>query len=202
MDTDMSTFRKFDDILHRDYGAILADPPWTFVTRALSGKGRSAEQHYPCMTVEDIKRLPVAHAAGRHAALFLWVPDPHLKFGLQVMEAWGFEYKTVAFTWVKLNKKSPGYFTGMGYWTRKNPEMCLFGTRGRYGAPNRLHKDVRQLIVTPRREHSRKPDEVYQRITRLLPGPYLELFGRSEAPGWDVWTNETKLFAVKQLDAA
>jgi N6-adenosine-specific RNA methylase IME4 len=191
----MSVFHDFDDILHRDYTAILADPPWTFVTRSGKGKGRSAEQHYPCMTIEDIKRLPVAHAAGRHAALFLWITDPHLKLGLKVMEAWGFEYKTVAFTWGKLNKKSPGFFTGMGYWTRANPEMCLFGTRG---APKRLHKDVRQLIIAKRREHSRKPDEQYSRIERLVPGPYLELFGRTAAPGWDVWTNEKTLFSLTQ----
>lgn len=206
----MTIFRDFGDVPRSQYSVILADPPWTFITRSGKGKGRSAEKHYPCMTLPEIKALPVASLGRPDTALALWVTDPHLKLGLEVMEAWGFTYKTVLFTWAKRNKKAlplnidydrcyvpawgdDQFFTGMGYWTRANPEMCLFGTRG---APKRQFKDVRQLIVAKRREHSRKPDETYQRIGRLLPGPYLELFARTAAPGWDIWTNETKLFSV------
>jgi N6-adenosine-specific RNA methylase IME4 len=216
----MSTFRDFADISRGAYGVILADPPWTFVTRSGKGKGRSPEKHYGCMTLDQIKALPVASLGLRNSALGLWVPDPHLELGLEVMKAWGFKYKTVLFTWVKRNKcakpakafppitpyegaadywTDDQFFTGMGYWTRANPEMCLFGT---IGAPKRQFKDVRQLIVSKRREHSRKPDETYQRVERLLPGPYLELFARSAAPGWDAWGNQVGKFGVNVVDSA
>lgn len=186
-------------LLNNQYGAILADPPWTFVTRSNAGKGRSPEQHYDCLDILTLKQMPVGSLARRAGAvLFLWVTDPHLKVGLEVMEAWGFTYKTVAFTWAKENRVGPGWFTGMGYWTRANPEMCLLGTKG---VPKRIHKDVRQLIVSKRREHSRKPDEVYPRIERLVPGPYLELFARARRAGWDSWGDQTEFFpAVKKID--
>jgi N6-adenosine-specific RNA methylase IME4 len=106
---------------------------------------------------------------------------------LEVISSWGFQFKTVAFTWAKTNAKSEGFFTGMGYWTRSNPEQCLFATRGR---PRRKAKDIRQLIVSPRREHSRKLDEVRTRIERLVDGPYIELFARHRAPGWHAWGNQ------------
>jgi N6-adenosine-specific RNA methylase IME4 len=114
--------------------------------------------------------------------LLLWATNPMLKSALALIEAWGFTYKTVAFTWTKLNSKviSPPYssedfFMGTGYWTRANPEQCLLATIGK---PRRLSKAVRQLIISPRREHSRKPDEAYGRIEDLASGPYLELFAR------------------------
>ena len=106
------------------------------------------------------------------------------------MESWDFTYKTVGFTWVKTNK-SEGYFTGMGYWTRSNPEMCLLGTRGK---PKRLDMSVKQLVVSQRREHSRKPDEVYDRIEKMLEGPYLEMFARNTRQGWDNFGNEVNKF--------
>ena len=176
------------------YSAILADPPWSFRTYSGKGKGRSAEQHYDCMSFPElcVMKIPAAD----DAALFLWVTDPMLRLGLELMAWWGFEYKTVAFTWVKCNKPAsinhvPQWFTGMGYWTRANPEMCLLGTRGK---PKRINKDVRQLIVAPRREHSRKPDEIYDRIERLVGGPYLEMFARQTRPGWDSGGNEVGKF--------
>ena len=107
------------------------------------------------------------------------------------MRAWGFEYKTVGFYWVKQNAKSDGFFTGLGYWTRANPEQCLLGTQGN---PRRLGKDVRKLIVDRRREHSRKPDQVRDRIERLVNGPYLELFARETKRGWDCWGDQIALF--------
>ena len=172
------------------YGAILCDPPWTFKTYSEKGKGRSAEQHYDCMTHEKLYELDLTYHALPDCALFLWTTDPMLPRALDVLENWGFQYKTVAFTWVKQNRDgSP--FTGMGYWTRANPEMCLLGTRGK---PKRINKDVRQLIVAPRREHSRKPDEIYERIERLVGGPYLEMFARQQRPGWDQFGNEVDKF--------
>lgn len=182
---------SFDELAGKRYGAIYADPPWRFATRSPKGDGRSASAHYPVMSLAEIMALPVADLAAEDCALFLWVTDPLLPQGLDVMRAWGFEYKTVAFYWTKTNRDgSP--FVGMGYWTRANPEPCLLGVRGR---PARLSPSVRRLIISPRREHSRKPDEVRDRIMRLVGGPYLELFARSTAPGWDAWGREVGKFA-------
>jgi N6-adenosine-specific RNA methylase IME4 len=122
--------------------------------------------------------------------LFLWATDPLLPRALDVIEAWGFVYKTVAFTWVKTNRTGRGFFTGLGYWTRANPEICLLATRGN---PRRVGRDVPRLLIAPRREHSRKPDEVYGRIERLVPGPYLELFARARRPNWTAWGAEVGL---------
>jgi N6-adenosine-specific RNA methylase IME4 len=197
----------FCDIFNttQKFGSILADPPWTFVTRSAAGKDRSAEMHYDCMTIPEIKALPVANLAAKDATLFMWVTDPLIPLGLEVMEAWGFRYKTVGFSWAKLNKEpskktkkilkegwtESSFFTGMGYWSRANSEICLLGTRG---APKRLNKDVRRLLIAPRREHSRKPDQIYDRIERLTGGPYLEMFSRRSHPGWANWGNETEKF--------
>jgi N6-adenosine-specific RNA methylase IME4 len=150
------------------------------------------------MDLPDIKALPVATLAAADCTLFLWVTKPMLPAGLEVMAAWGFEYKTVAFTWAKLNKRadpqrltSESFFMGMGYWTRANAEFCLLGTRGQ---PTRLARNVRELVTSPLREHSRKPDEVRSRVSQLVPGPYLELFARESAIGWDSWGDQAGLF--------
>lgn len=180
------------------YRAILADPPWRFATYSDKGKGRSAEAHYDCMTLSDIKAMPVADWAAKDAVLFLWATDPLLPRALEVIAAWGFTYKTVAFYWAKLNKGRGGlvldqrdFFTGMGFWTRANPEPCLLATRGK---PKRRATDVAKLMIAPRREHSRKPDETHERIERLVDGPYLELFARASRPGWDSLGNQPELF--------
>jgi N6-adenosine-specific RNA methylase IME4 len=176
---------------HQKYSVIYADPPWSFRTWSDKGTGRSAVSHYDCMDFTDIAALPVASIAADDCALLLWATDPLLPKALELIEAWGFTYKTVGFTWAKTNAKSEGYFTGMGYWTRSNPEMCLLATRGK---PVRLDKSVPQLVVAPRREHSRKPDEVRDRIERLLPGPRIELFARTTRHGWDSWGDQASLF--------
>lgn len=180
------------------YGVIYADPPWSFATYSAKGKGRAADAHYPVMSQAEIRDLPVADWAAADAALLLWVTDPMLPRAFELIEAWGFTYKTVGFYWAKLNKSAPphgfqmsDFFTGMGFWTRANVEQCLLATRGK---PKRQAKDVRRLVVSPRREHSRKPEEVYDRIERLLPGPYLEMFARQSRPGWDAWGREAGLF--------
>ena len=180
------------------YNVIYADPPWTFATYSAKGKGRSPEAHYDCMGFADICRIPVADWAAENSILLLWVTDPLLPRGLELIEAWGFTYKTVGFYWAKLNKRASteqfdekSFFTGLGYWTRANAEQCLLATRG---SPKRLAKDVRRLIVSPRREHSRKPDEIHERIERLAAGPYLEMFARTTHTGWDSWGNQRGLF--------
>lgn len=180
------------------YRVIYADPPWYFKNFSEKGEGRNAVSHYDCMSLEQICALPVADFAGKDCILFLWAIDPMLPQALKVIEAWGFKYKTVGFYWVKMNKSADpshltksDFFTGLGYWTRANPEQCLLATRG---TPSRKARDVGRLLLGPRREHSRKPAEIYDRIERLAEGPYLELFCRETRDGWDSWGNEQCLF--------
>ncbi len=180
------------------YRAIHADPPWRFQNYTRKGEGRNAVAHYDCLTLEQIQALPVADVADNDCVLFLWATDPLLPAAFALIEAWGFTYKTVGFYWAKLNKTADpdgftadDFFTGLGYWTRANVEQCLLATRGK---PGRIGRDVKRLIVSPRREHSRKPEEVYGRIERLTDGPYLELFSRSTRAGWDNWGDQRGLF--------
>lgn len=169
---------------------IYADPPWAYRVWSGKGAGRSAEQHYPTMSMEDIKALPVAEMADRDCALFLWITLPMLREAWNVMEAWGFTYKTVAFVWIKRNRQSDGVFWGMGYWTRSNAELCLLATRGQ---PRRRAKNIHQVIISPIEEHSKKPDEARRRIEALMGDvPRIELFARQTTPGWDVWGNEVE----------
>lgn len=187
----------FAGLVQNGYKVIYADPAWTFSTRSSAGKGRSPEQHYDCMSLDEIKKLPVYDLAAPDCVLLMWVIDTHLEMALDVMREWGFKYKTKGFNWVKLNADgSP--FTGMGFWTRANPEDCLLGTKGQ---PKRAARDVRRLIMSPRREHSRKPDEVREAIERLVPGPYVELFARSTKHGWDSWGNQTTRFDLNVIGA-
>ena len=172
----------------KKYSVILADPPWQYKVYSKKGLGRSAESHYPTMNIEDIKALPVADIAEKDCALFLWVTFPCLLEGFEVIRAWGFTYKTVAFVWVKQNKKSDSLFWGMGYWTRSNVELCILATKG---SPKRVDAGVHQVVVSHIEEHSRKPGEVHERIRRLMGDvPKIELFARRKAEGFDVWGNE------------
>jgi len=177
--------------INKKYNVIYADPPWTFKTFSDKGKDRSPENHYNVMSLQDICNLPVNNIANDDSVLLMWVVDPLLDKAFKVIEAWGFKYKTVGFTWAKTNKKSLGFFTGLGYWTRGNPEMCLLATKGK---PKRISKSVPQLVVEQRREHSRKPDIMYNHIENLLEGPYIELFARTQRSGWDSWGNQTDKF--------
>lgn len=183
------------------FAAILADPPWAFKVWAKdTGHGRSAESHYATQGLDWIKSLPVADLAAPDCALFLWACMPQLPEALDVIAAWGFRFKTCAFTWAKTTRAStptwaPRWHIGLGYWTRANAELCLLATRGH---PKRLRADVRQLIVAPVREHSRKPEESRERIEQLVVGPYLELFARQARPGWVAWGNQTDRFAGEE----
>ena len=189
------------------FKVIYADPPWTFRTWSEQGKGRSAENHYACMTLQQIRDLPVADLAEEDCALFLWTTDPMLPQALDLIQKWGFTYKTIAFVWAKLNKNAPDtlwtaddFFTGMGYWTRANSEFCLLATKGK---PQRQSASVRRLVVAPRREHSRKPDEVADRIVALMGDvPRIELFARTTRLGWAVWGNESEKFENGRTGAA
>jgi N6-adenosine-specific RNA methylase IME4 len=168
------------------FGVVYADPPWPWET--WTPAGRTIERHYSTKTPEAIARLPIAALAADDRVLLLWCTGPHLAIGthLAVIEAWGFRPSTIGFTWVKTNHDgSPA--TGLGYYTRSNAELCLIAIKGK---PQRLARDVHQVVLAPVGEHSAKPEEVRSRIERLFPGPYLELYGRKPAPGWWVWGNE------------
>ncbi len=174
----------------KKYNVIYADPPWHYEVYSKKGEGRSAESHYPTMSIEDIRALPVRNVSAEDCALFLWVTFPCLQEGLSVLEAWGFTYKTVAFVWVKQNKKADSLFWGMGYWTRANAEICILATKGR---PKRISAGVHQVIMSHIEEHSKKPQEARDRIITLMGDvPRLEMFARQKTEGWDVWGNEVE----------
>lgn len=191
------------------YNVGLIDPPWKYVTWSAKGLGKSPDKHYATMTVDQLKALPVGHLFSKRAVIFVWIIDSHMEIALEVIRAWGFRYKTVGFYWAKTTKDGDGFPMGTGHWTRANPEhayecyqedeqeaeRCLLATT-RLNPP-RQDKGVPRLIVSPKREHSRKPDETYDRIERLVDGPYIELFSRNEREGWDCWGDEAGNFAVQ-----
>jgi N6-adenosine-specific RNA methylase IME4 len=197
----------FAHLRRNHYGVILADPPWRFEVwngekavkrRAGRGTNVAAAVHYQTMAAQELAALAVADLAAEHCALFMWVTWPVLPQAMRLIGEWGFTYKTCAFAWTKAHAGQIELFSdeltgqmGMGYWTRANTEPCLLATRGK---PRRLHADVRQSIISPRREHSRKPDCVHGRIERLVAGPYLELFARRSRPGWDSFGDQKTKF--------
>lgn len=169
----------------KKYAVIYADPPWGYRNR---GTRAAAEKHYRTMSIGDIKALPVTDIAAADCVLFLWATFPMLPEALETVRAWGFRYKTLAFCWVKRNRTSPGWFWGLGNWTRSNPEVCLLAVRGR---PARVSASVHSLIDSPVGKHSAKPKEVRERIVDLMGDiPRIELFARERAPGWDCWGDE------------
>lgn len=156
------------------------------------------ERHYPTMPLEDIKSLPVEELAAPDCVLFLWATFPMLQEALEVIRAWGFQFKTVAFTWIKLAPKADSIFWGMGYWTRSNAEICLLATKGQ---PKRQAKNVHQVIISHVEEHSKKPEEARRRIVALMGDvPRVELFARQAAAGWDVWGNEVECTAIWKMN--
>lgn len=142
------------------------------------------------MSIEELCTLPVSEIAEKDCVLFLWATFPQLKAALELIKAWGFRYKTVAFVWLKTNKKADTWFYGLGFWTRGNAEVCLLATKGH---PKRQAKNIHQLIVSLVEAHSKKPEKAREKITALMGDlPKIELFARKESPGWDRWGNEVK----------
>lgn len=208
------------------FACILADPPWRFATYSAKGRGRCPdgaispavarhrsrqnrpERHYATMPLADIKALPVSDLADRDCVLLMWAVDPMIPEALELGRAWGFKFKTTGFAWAKERRATSRrgqdmaapdhkrFPIGTGYWTRANPELCLLFTRGK---PRRVSASVRKLLIAPRREHSRKPDEQYERIEQLVGGPYLELFARYQRPGWTCWGDQTDRFASESI---
>jgi N6-adenosine-specific RNA methylase IME4 len=175
----------------RRFSTILADPPWRFS----NSTGKVAPEHhrlsrYRTMTFDEIASLPVPEVIADTAHLYLWIPNALLREGLDVMKAWGFTYKT-NLVWHKIRKDGGPDGRGVGFYLRNVTELVLFGTRGKNArtlAPGRRQVN---FLATRKREHSRKPDELYPIIEACSPGPYLELFARGDArPGWTVWGDE------------
>ena len=169
----------------RTFAVIVADPPWKFKT--WSDKDGDRAPDYPTMPDKEIEALPVGDVAMKDSVLLLWAVMPKLPAALKVIEAWGFEFKTVGFTWVKQKTTGCGMHIGGGKWTRANAELCLLATRG---SPKRYATDIQELIVSPLGRHSEKPGEALARAERLLKGPYLELFARKRRPGWTALGNQ------------
>ncbi len=173
------------EIIIKKYNIIYADPPWQYQRNSAHG---AAEKHYPTMSMEQLMNLPIRELTDRNCTLFLWVTFPMLQEAFKIIEAWGFTYKTVAFVWIKQNKKSESWFWGLGGWTRSNAEICLLAVKGK---PKRISAKVHQLIISHIEAHSKKPDVVRSRIVELLGDlPRLELFARQKPIGWDAWGNE------------
>ena len=178
---------------NKKYKVIYADPPWSYNDTQKSGGTAyfGACVRYPTMNNEDIYTLPVEDIAQKNSLLFLWVTSPLLEEGMQTIKEWGFNYTTIAFYWSKYTKNYK-LVSNMGRWTMGNIELCLLGKRGR---PKRIKKNVKQLVQTRRREHSRKPDEVKKRIEKLMGDvSRIELFARETTKGWDAWGNEVGKF--------
>lgn len=186
----------FDRFPCLPYSVIYADPPWLFKTRSDKGIVKSPQAQYDCMGIEDIKALPVQFCSDEDCVLFMWATWPLLQEGLDVIKAWGFQYKT-GLAWHKRSSTwtpdspNPKTAFGTGYIFRSASECLLVGTRGRPQLKNRSTRNVLEAAV---REHSRKPDQCYGMIEAMYDGPYLELFARQSAPGWDVWGNQTEKF--------
>ena len=169
----------------KKYNIIYADPPWSYSDKGCNG---NADEHYQTMTITDICKMPVSDIADKNCIVFMWATYPMLKEAIKVIEAWGFTYKSIAFQWVKQNRSGNGYFFGLGRWTRGNTEPCLLAVKGK---PKRISASVGQLIFSPLRQHSQKPDETRDKIVELMGDlPRIELFARQRADGWDAWGNE------------
>ena len=170
------------------YKIIYADPPWSYNDK-MSGHSFSLDHEYKTQSKNWIAKIPVEGIAAKDSVLFLWAVSPQLPEALEVMKAWGFKYVTVAFCWSKhtTNKKK---VSNLGRWTMGNVELCLLGKKGK---PQRISKNIKQLVEAERTKHSKKPDEVRKRIVELMGDvPRIELFAREKTEGWDVWGNEVE----------
>ena len=179
----------------KGFQTILADPPWRFTNRT----GKVAPEHrrlsrYVTLSLDEIKEIPVSIVAHENAHLYLWVPNALLPEGLEVMKAWGFQYKS-NLIWHKIRKDGGPDGRGVGFYFRNTTEVILFGIRGRMRTlkPGRTQVNI---IKTQKQEHSRKPDALYNLIERCSPGPYLELFARGKRKGWEVFGNEAENYEI------
>lgn len=191
MDIQISSSRDFEAFVScRKFRTVLADPPWQFQNRT----GKVAPEHkrlsrYGTLTLEDIKSLPLSSAVDEVAHLYMWVPNALLPEGLEVMKAWGFNYKS-NIVWHKLRKDGGSDGRGVGFYFRNVTELLLFGIRGKNARTLQPGRTQVNYMGTRKREHSRKPDEQYELIESCSPGPFLELFARGARQNWAVWGNQ------------
>jgi N6-adenosine-specific RNA methylase IME4 len=196
-------YQMLDGLPYRYFPLVSADVPWKYDVRSVQGLGKSAERYYRTMTLQDIARMPVERHAARDAFLLFWVTGPFLAIGahIPIMKAWGFEPTAIWGVWVKPTLESWDqvwvelndeiWKMGLGYTSRQNAEFVVIGRRGN---PERLAKDVRQVIMAPLREHSRKPEKFFVNAQRFCAGPRLELFGRQQRKGWIVRGDQNDKF--------
>ena len=175
----------------KKYQIIYADPPWTYRKSGGIKSARGlAKKYYQTMDLWDIKHLEIRDITDENCYLFLWATAPCMPEALEVLTYWGFDFFTIAFTWIKRNKKADSLFWGMGNATRANPEYVLLGRKGKL---NRIAKNIHSVLISPIEEHSKKPDEIKERIVKLYGDlPRIELFARQKTEGWDVWGNEVE----------
>lgn len=175
------------------YNIVYADPPWSYNDKKCEG---AAERQYKCIPLKDLCALPIKELLADDAILFLWATYPKIEDALILIKAWGFAYKSIAFQWVKLNKRGKGFFFGLGRWTRGNTEPCLIAVKGK---PKRISPKVSQLIFSPLQKHSTKPAVVREKIIELIGDlPRIELFAREKAFGWDCLGNEIDNKDIRQ----
>lgn len=173
----------------KQYKIIYADPPLSYKDKRKGSLG-GASNHYKTMSLSDIKALRIGNIAHEDCILFLWVTFPMIQEGLDVIRSWGFKYKTLGFSWIKLNKKSATPFFGIGHYTKSNCEVCLIGIKGK---PKIASDSVSSVIIKSRQAHSKKPDKARERIVELMGKvPRIELFAREKTRGWDVWGDEVE----------
>jgi N6-adenosine-specific RNA methylase IME4 len=182
-------------VTDKAYKTILADPPWRFSNRT----GKVAPEHkrlsrYETLSLEEIMEIPVSHVAGEQSHLYLWVPNALLPLGLEVMKAWGFEYKS-NLIWHKIRKDGGPDGRGVGFYFRNTTEIVLFGIRGKMRTLKAGRSQV-NILKTQKQEHSRKPDEMYDIIESCSPGPFLEIFARDRRKGWDVFGNQAEDYSI------
>jgi site-specific DNA-methyltransferase (adenine-specific) len=193
--------------MQKKYKIIYADPPWSYNDRVYTAKGDGKfysleDYHYKTMSVKEICELPVNKMTDENCILFMWATFPNLKEALQVIEAWGFQYKTLGFSWIKTNQRQNlnqmaffptdtiDVFFGIGHYTKSNCEVCLIGTKGK---PEIVSNYVSSVVIAPRGKHSKKPNEVRNKIVELCGDkPRIELFARQAHTGWDTWGNQVE----------
>ena len=182
---------KMIEFPKKKYKIIYADPPWSYNSTSKNGTSRGvAEKYYNTMSLKEIKELPINNLADDNSLLFMWITFPHLHEMNDILNSWGFKFKTVAFNWIKVYKHSRKPILACGYWTRSNGEICILATKGK-DYPRRISAGISQIVISEQKKHSEKPDEVRKRIVDLVGDlPRIELFSRSKREGWDAWGDQ------------
>lgn len=171
------------------FDLIYADPPWEFKSNSQEAPGRNVQKHYKTMSIKELKMMPIGSLAEENSMLTMWVTGPTLDQGISLLRSWGFKYKGTIFVWVKTTKKGTLH-KGLGYTTRKNAEICIYGTKGKgLGIP--INRNIEEVIIAQRQKHSQKPTEAYERLELLYPtATRLELFARNLRNQWISFGNE------------